>query len=115
MILVGRGIEKAVKKTAVNTECKLLLLTHAFEELKCVAVGLGANYFNHNSRRAIERLGAKLDGIIRNLRIMPNGAVCDFCIYSIIDSEWPTVKTNLEAKLEKFFQLNSHNPMLTEV
>ena len=90
---------KTAQKTAVNTECKLSLLTHAFETLKCVAVAFGANFFNKNSQRAIERLGAKFDGKIRNLRIMPNGAVCDFCLYSIIDSEWFTVKTNLLYKL----------------
>ena len=92
---------KNMQKTAANTECKLLLLTHAFEILKCVAVGFGANFFNYNSRRAIERLGAKLDGIIRNNRIMPNGAICDFCLYSIIESEWPTVKIHLESLLQK--------------
>lgn len=90
---------KSAQKTLVNTECKLLLLKHAFEDLKCIAVGFGANYFNKNSQRAIERLGAKLDGVFRNLRIMPNGAICDFCMYSIIDSEWNTVKVNLESKL----------------
>ncbi|MCC2625741.1 MAG: N-acetyltransferase [Burkholderiales bacterium] len=92
---------RSAQMTSVNTECKLLLLKHAFETLKCVAVGFGANFFNNNSRRAIERLGAKFDGIIRNKRIMPNGAVCDFCLYSIIDSEWKTVKLNLESKLLK--------------
>lgn len=90
---------KSAQKTAVNTECKLLQLTYAFETLKCVAVGFGANFFNKNSQRAIERLGAKFDGTIRNLRIMPNGVVCDFCMYSIIDSEWPAVKINLQNKL----------------
>lgn len=95
---------KNSQRTCINTECKLLLLTHAFEVLKCVAVGFGANYFNHGSRRAIERLGAKIDGVIRNLRIMPNGAVCDFCLYSIIDSEWTAVKINLESKLQKRYQ-----------
>lgn len=92
---------KSAQKTAVNTECKLLQLTYAFETLKCIAVGLGANFFNKNSQRAIERLGAKFDGKIRNLRIMPNGVVCDFCLYSIIDSEWLAVKTNLETKLAR--------------
>lgn len=89
------------QKTAVNTECKLLQLTYAFETLKCVAVRFGANFFNKNSQREIERLGAKFEGITRNNRIMPNGTVCDFYKYSIIDSEWPTVKFNLESKLYK--------------
>ena len=93
---------KNCQKTPINTECKLLLLTHAFETLNCVAVGFGANYFNQNSRRAIERLGAKMDGIIRNWRIMPNSTVCDFCVYSIIDSEWKAVKVNLESKLNSY-------------
>lgn len=92
--------KKSAQKTSVNTECKFLLLTYAFETLKCVAVGFGANFYNKNSQRAIERLGAKFEGIARNNRIMPNGTVCDFCKYSIIDSEWPTVKINLQEKLE---------------
>jgi N-acetyltransferase len=96
---------ESTQRTSVNTECKLLLLTHAFETLKCVAVGFGANFFNNNSRRAIERIGAKFDGTIRNKRIMRNGAVCDFCLYSIIDSEWKTVKLNLESKLAKNYDL----------
>lgn len=91
---------KSAQKTFVNTECKLLMLQHAFENINCIAVGFGANYFNKNSQRAIERLGAKFEGIIRNLRIMPNGTVCDFCIYSIINNEWPAVKVNLETKLK---------------
>lgn len=93
---------KSVQKTAVNSEAKLLLLTHAFENLQCVVVRLSTNFFNTNSRRAIERLGAKLDGILRNHRIMRNGAVCDSCTYSIIDREWPTVKINLQTKLNNF-------------
>lgn len=91
---------KSVQKTAANTECKLMLLTHAFETLQCVVVKCSANFFNHNSRRAIERLGAKLDGVLRNNRIMPNGQIVDSCVYSIINSEWPTVKANLLWKLE---------------
>ncbi len=92
---------KNSQRTAINTECKLMLLTHAFEKLDCIAVTLTANQFNIESRRAIERLGAKLDGILRNLKIMPNGVICDFYQYSIIQSEWAGVKTNLEYKLEK--------------
>ena len=93
---------KSTQKTAINTESKLLLLTHAFEKLRCIAVGFSANFFNHDSRRAIKRLGAKLDGTVRNNRIMRNGAKCDYCLYSIIDSEWYTVKINLESKLAKY-------------
>ena len=90
---------KSAQRTAVNTECKLLLLTYAFETLQCNVVKLTANYFNDRSRRAIERLGAKFDGVLRSHRIMRNGAVCDFCTYSILANEWPTVKVNLESKL----------------
>ena len=93
---------KSSQRTAINTECKLLLLTHAFETLDCIAVTFSANAFNVESRRAIERLGAKLDGILRNLKIMPNGVICDFYHYSIIQSEWAAVKANLQYKLEKY-------------
>jgi RimJ/RimL family protein N-acetyltransferase len=92
---------KSFQRTAINTECKMLLLTHAFETLNCIAVTLTANQFNIESRRAIERLGAKLDGILRNLKIMPNGVICDFYQYSIIQSEWAGVKTNLEYRLAR--------------
>ncbi|HLX52346.1 MAG TPA: GNAT family protein [Aquella sp.] len=98
---------KSCQRTAINTECKLMLLTHAFETLQSIAVTLTANAYNLNSRKAIERLGAKLDGVLRNLRIMPNGVICDFYQYSIIDSEWLAVKTNL---LEK---LNTGKPTLS--
>lgn len=91
---------KSSQKTAVNTECKLLLLTHAFETLGCNVVKLSASFFNINSRRAIERLGAKLDGVLRSHRIMRNGVVCDYCSYSILAHEWPAVKFNLEARLQ---------------
>jgi RimJ/RimL family protein N-acetyltransferase len=90
---------KSVQRTPVNTECKLLLLTHAFESLDCVCVEIRTHFFNHASRRAIERLGAKLDGVLRNNRIMPNGSIGDSCVYSIIGGEWPTVKMHLSGKL----------------
>jgi N-acetyltransferase len=86
---------KSFQRTALNTECKLLLLAHAFDSLQCVCVELRTHFFNHESRRAIERLGAKLDGILRNNQIAPNGTLRDTCVYSIIASEWPTVKANL--------------------
>jgi RimJ/RimL family protein N-acetyltransferase len=85
----------SVQRTAMNTECKLLLLTHAFESLNCIAVELRTHFFNHRSRRAIERLGAKLDGILRNHQIAANGTLRDTCVYSIIVDEWPVVKTHL--------------------
>lgn len=92
---------KAVQRSPRNTECKLLLMRHAFEELDCVAVAFRTHFMNHQSRRAIERLGAKLDGVIRAHRLMPNGTVRDTAVYSIIASEWPSVKANLIWQLEK--------------
>jgi len=90
-----------VQRTALNTECKLLLLTHAFEQLQCVAVELRTHILNTQSRRAIERIGAKLDGILRNHMRMPNGTLRDTVVYSIIESEWPTVRAHLRWQLEK--------------
>jgi N-acetyltransferase len=90
---------RSVQRTALNTECKFMLLTHAFEEKSCIAVEFRTHYFNTQSRRAIERLGAKLDGILRNHKIMPNGTLRDYCVYSIIASEWPTVRANLKWQL----------------
>ncbi len=86
---------KHVQRTPLNTECKLLLLQHAFETLGCVAVEFRTHFFNRQSRRAIERLGAKLDGVLRNHRLMKNGTLRDTCVYSIIANEWPTVKAHL--------------------
>ncbi|TGK62360.1 N-acetyltransferase [Leptospira wolffii] len=91
---------KSVQRTPVNTECKLLLLQHAFETLNCIAVEFRTNYFNFPSRKAIERLGAKLDGILRNHRWNSNGTLRDTAVYSILQSEWPTVKNNLRFKLD---------------
>ena len=91
---------QSVQRTPVNTECKLLLLSHAFEVLDCIAVELRTNFFNHRSRRAIERLGAKLDGILRN-HFDPAGNIRDTCVYSIIAGEWPHVKRNLEFLLTR--------------
>jgi RimJ/RimL family protein N-acetyltransferase len=96
----GTWYRKALQRTAVNTECKLLLLTRAFESMNCIAVEFRTGFFNHASRRAIERLGAKLDGILRSHQIMPNGTLRDTCVYSIIAGEWPAVKTHLLFKLE---------------
>ena len=90
-----------VQRTALNTECKLMLLTHAFETLRCIAVELRTHILNSQSRRAIERLGAKLDGILRNHMRMPNGTLRDTVVYSIIESEWPTVRAHLRWQIEK--------------
>lgn len=92
---------KRVQRTAINTECKLALLTHAFERLDCIAVEFRTHVFNHQSRRGIERLGAKLDGILRNHQISANGTYRDTCVYSIIANEWPAVKAHLAWSLSK--------------
>jgi RimJ/RimL family protein N-acetyltransferase len=90
-----------VQRTALNTECKLLLLTHAFERLNCIAVEFRTHFFNRQSRQGIERLGAKLDGILRNHQIGVNGTMRDTVVYSIIASEWPTVKESLVYRLDR--------------
>jgi N-acetyltransferase len=90
---------KSVQRTPINTQCKLLLLTHAFETLDCIAVEFRTHFFNHQSRRAIERLGAKLDGVLRSHQRAANGALRDTCVYSIIASEWPTVRAHLTWQL----------------
>jgi len=92
---------KRAQRTALNTQCKLLLLTHAFETLDCIAVEFRTHFFNHQSRRGIERLGAKQDGILRSHQIAPNGTLRDTVVYSIIASEWPTVKAHLNYQLNE--------------
>jgi len=92
---------KSVQRTGINTECKFLMLRHAFEDLECNGVEFRTHYLNTQSRRAIERLGAKLDGILRQNRIMPNGTLRDTCVYSIIAPEWPTVKAHLIWQMER--------------
>lgn len=91
----------SVQRSPLNTECKLLMLTHAFEELACIAVEFRTHVINLQSRRAIERLGAKPDGILRAHMIMANGTIRDTAVYSITASDWPTVKANLTWMLEK--------------
>lgn len=86
---------KSAQRTGLNTECKLLLLAHAFENLQCIAVEFRTHFFNHESRRGIERLGAKLDGILRSHQLVSNGTLRDTCVYSILAAEWPTVKAHL--------------------
>ena len=94
---------RSVQRTPLNTEAKRLLLAHAFESLQCIAVELRTHFFNQQSRRAIERLGAKLDGVLRSHQINPHpfaaGALRDTCVYSIIASEWPSVKAHLDHRL----------------
>jgi RimJ/RimL family protein N-acetyltransferase len=85
----------------LNTECKLMLLTHAFEALGCIAVEFRTHRLNTQSRRAIERLGAQLDGILRSHQVSANGLLRDTAVYSITAAEWPTVKTHLAFLLSK--------------
>ncbi len=91
---------RGVQRTALNSECKLLLLRHAFEQLECIAVEFRTHFFNQPSRRAIERLGAKLDGILRQHQRTAHG-FRDTCVYSIIASEWPTVHAHLQWQLAR--------------
>ena len=90
-----------VQRTALNTECKLMLLTHAFERLRCIAVEFRTHRLNTRSRRAIERLGAQLDGMLRSHQISPDGSLRDTAVYSIIAAEWPTVRAHLQFQLER--------------
>ena len=83
------------QRTTVNTECKYLLLTHAFEKLGCIRVQLKTDLRNVRSQKAIERIGAKREGILRNHMILPSGQFRDSVFYSILDSEWPEVKKRL--------------------
>jgi RimJ/RimL family protein N-acetyltransferase len=92
---------KRVQRSALNTQCKLLLLTHAFEKLGCIAVEFRTHFFNHQSRQGIERLGAKQDGILRSHMIAPDSTLRDTVVYSIIASEWPTVKAHLTYQLNE--------------
>jgi len=92
---------QSAQRGPFNTECKLLLLGHAFERLSCIAVEFRTHFFNQQSRRAIERLGARLDGVLRNHQRASNGTLRDTCVYSILNAEWPTVKAHLRWQLDK--------------
>ena len=91
----------STQRTGINTECKLMLLTHAFETLKCPAVEFRTHFMNHQSREAIARLGAKQDGILRSHVLVPGVGYRDTVVFSIIESEWPTVKHHLRYKLDR--------------
>ena len=91
---------RAVQRTTCNTQCKLLLLGHAFESCNAIAVEFRTHFFNQQSRRAIERLGAKLDGVLRSHQLASNGTLRDTCVYSITAAEWPTVKCHLQHLLQ---------------
>lgn len=90
-----------VQRTGLNTQCKLMLLTHAFETLDCIAVEFRTHRLNTQSRRAIERLGAQLDGILRSHMRTADGNLRDTCVYSITAAEWPTIKTHLQWQLAR--------------
>jgi RimJ/RimL family protein N-acetyltransferase len=104
---------RSVQRTPLNTEAKRLLLAHAFEQLNCIAVEFRTHFFNHQSRRAIERLGAKLDGVLRSHQInthpLSAGALRDTCVYSIIASEWPNVRAHLDFQLSRSAQKDTRS------
>jgi N-acetyltransferase len=91
----------SVQRTPLNTECKLLLLTRAFEQLDCIAVEFRTHFLNRQSRAGIERLGARLDGVLRQHQLGRDGTLRDTCVYSIVDREWPTVRAHLRHQLDK--------------
>jgi len=94
-------LSPTVQRTAVNTAAKLLLLGHAFEECDAIAVEFRTHWHNRQSRAAIERLGAKRDGVLRNHRIGPDGTLRDTVVYSILPHEWPGVRRGLEERLAR--------------
>ncbi len=91
----------SLQRTGLNVAVKSLLLRYAFEDLNCIAVEFRTHFFNRQSRAAIERLGAKFDGILRSHQILPDGSLRDTCVYSIIQSEWPAVKADLALRLAR--------------
>lgn len=93
---------KSVQRSGINTECKFLMLRHAFEKLDAIAVEFRTHVINQQSRRAIERLGARSDGILRAHMKMANGTIRDTAVYSIVASEWPTVQAHLTFQMEKY-------------
>jgi len=96
---------KSYQRTGVNTECKYLLLKHAFETLDTIAVEFRTNKYNNASRNAIERIGAKQDGVLRNHLINPDGSLRDSVVFSITNQEWESVKQSLEYKINKYLKL----------
>jgi len=91
----------SARRSGVNSETKLLMLGHAFDQLRCVAVEFRTHFFNFTSRAAIERLGAKLDGVLRSHQVSPDGSRRDTVVYSILDVEWPAVRNNLRFQLDR--------------
>jgi RimJ/RimL family protein N-acetyltransferase len=94
-------VAKSAQRTALNTQCKRLLLAHAFEALACIAVEFRTHRLNLASRRAIERLGAQLDGILRSHQRLADGTLRDTAVYSITAAEWPTVRAHLDWELSR--------------
>jgi len=94
-------VARRAQRTALNTDCKRLLLAHAFEQLDCIAVEFRTHRLNTQSRRAIERLGAQLDGMLRSHQRARDGSLRDTAVYSIIAHEWPTVRAHLDALLSR--------------
>jgi RimJ/RimL family protein N-acetyltransferase len=92
---------RSAQRTGVNAESKLLLLTHAFEVLGCLAVEFRTHWHNRQSREAILRLGAKQDGVLRNHRRMPDGSLRDTVVFSVLDTEWPAVRSGLRHRLDR--------------
>jgi RimJ/RimL family protein N-acetyltransferase len=92
----------SARRSGVNSETKLLMLGHAFDQLGCVAVEFRTHFFNFASRDAIERLGAKIDGVLRSHQVLADGSRRDTVVYSILDIEWPSVRNNL------LYRLNRH-------
>ncbi len=92
---------KRCQRSHVNTACKLLLFEYAFEDIGCQVVGLRTDNFNFRSQRAIEALGAKKDGVIRHHAPRRDGSVRDTVMYSVLENEWPAVKTHLELRLRR--------------
>ena len=92
---------QSAQRTGINTESKLLLLTHAFDTLRCIAVEFRTSFMNLQSRAAIARLGAKQDGILRNHQRLADGSLRDTVVFSIIESEWPAVRRHLQFKLAR--------------
>lgn len=102
LVIGSTWYAKEVQRTGINTEAKYLLLKYALEDLQCIAVEFRTHILNQTSRRAIERLGAKLDGILRNHRLTTTGQKRDTCVYSITDYDWGAVKVHLEWLMKKY-------------
>ena len=94
-------MRRAAQRTGLNTRCKRMLLGHAFETLACIAVEFRTHAMNRQSRTAIERLGAKLDGILRDHMILPNGTLRDTAVYSVTAHDWPVVRANIDALIAR--------------